>query len=691
MTTAALAHLRTLTGRPDAVFRDGQEEAIAALVDERRRVLVVQRTGWGKSAVYFVATRLLRDAGAGPTLLVSPLLALMRNQIAAAERMGIRARTLNSTNRDEWADVADEIEADAVDLLLVSPERLANPQFQDEVLPVVSPRSGLLVVDEAHCISDWGHDFRPDYRRIAEVLQRLPAGVPVLCCTATANDRVVADIQAQLGADLATFRGPLGRDSLALHVIDLPSAADRLVWLAHTVPQLPGTGIVYCLTVRDTAEVAAWLCSRGIEAVAYTGGTDPVDRLVVEDKLLGNQVKVVVATSALGMGFDKPDLGFVIHFQAPGSAVAYYQQVGRAGRQIDESTGVLLRGTEDRDIQDWFIRTAFPSREDAEQAIAFLGDADERGRSVREIEQEVNLRRTRLEVLLKVLEVEGAVERRGGRYHRTAEPWSYDDDRTEAVTALRRAEQQQMTDYAETDGCRMVFLRNLLDDAHTERCGSCDRCTGDDLSFDIDDEERAAARTFLRSRPLTVDPRKQWPYPVGGSTRIRPDEQLQPGRALSRWRDDGWGRTVARGREQGRFADALVTAAVELVQAWNPTPAPAAVCWVPSWRSPALVAGLAAEVAAALGLPAVDAVHRTAERPPQAAMENSAQQAANVLGAFAVDGGALHDAGVGGCPVLLIDDTVDSRWTLTAVGRQLAAAGAGPVYPLVLAEGGDSS
>src|SRR5437868_405537 len=339
-----------------ATFREHQLEAVRDLVDERARVLCVQRTGWGKSAVYFIATALLREQGAGPALIVSPLLALMRNQIAAAERLGIRAHTINSTNRDAWTEVRDLLAADAVDLLLISPERLNNPQFRETMLPLFAERVGLLVIDEAHCVSDWGHDFRPDYRRIQDVLARLPADVAVLGTTATANDRVVADVgeQFQIGTEaerLVVYRGPLARASLRLEVVKLPSAADRLAWLLTWLPQLPGSGIVYCLTKRDTETVAEWLNAQGVPAVAYSGEVADAERIEAEERLLRNDVKAVVATSALGMGYDKPDLGFVVHYQAPSSAIAYYQQVGRAGRGLGEAHVVLLRGHEDRAIQ----------------------------------------------------------------------------------------------------------------------------------------------------------------------------------------------------------------------------------------------------------------------------------------------------------------------------------------------------
>src|SRR4051794_3036730 len=445
--TQALELLRSLAG-PDAAFREHQLEAIGDLVEERRRVLCVQRTGWGKSAVYFIATALLRRSGAGPTVLISPLLALMRNQIAAAERLGLRAVTVNSTNRDDWDAVAAQLDADEVDLLLISPERLNNPQFRETMLPLFIERVGLLVVDEAHCVSDWGHDFRPDYRRIRDVLAALPQDVAVLGTTATANDRVVADVSEQfkIGSDeahLTVYRGPLGRASLRLEVVELPSAADRLAWLATWLPQLPGSGIVYCLTKRDTETVAEWLNSRGISAVAYSGEVGDDERVEAEGRLLRNEVKAVVATSALGMGYDKPDLGFVVHFQAPSSAIAYYQQVGRAGRGVEEAHVVLLRGHEDRRIQDYFIETAFPPRALVEQVLGALPA------TITGIQAEVNLGKTRIEALLKVLDVEGAVRRDGSEWALTGEPWAYDEERYARLTALRRAEQEAMFAYGE--------------------------------------------------------------------------------------------------------------------------------------------------------------------------------------------------------------------------------------------------
>src|SRR5215218_3377263 len=436
--------LQALAG-PEARFRPHQLEAVRDLVSERGRVLCVQRTGWGKSAVYFLATALLREQSAGPALIVSPLLALMRNQLAAAERLGIRAHTVNSTNRDAWDEVRELLAADAIDLLLISPERLNNPQFRDQMLPLFAERVGLLVVDEAHCISDWGHDFRPDYRRLAEMLERLPAGVPVLCTTATANDRVVADVADQLklghAGALKTYRGPLGRKSLRLEVVELPAQADRLAWLSTHLPTLPGSGIVYTLTKRDADTVAEFLNGHGVPAEAYSGEVDTERRVAVEERLLRNELKAVVATSALGMGYDKPDLGFVVHYQAPGSVISYYQQVGRAGRAIDRAEVVLLRGHEDRRIQDFFIEQAFPRRELVGRVLERIGSD---GASTPELTAEVNLGRGRIEAMLKVLDVEGAVARDGARWVRAGGDWAYDAERYARITELRRREQAAM-------------------------------------------------------------------------------------------------------------------------------------------------------------------------------------------------------------------------------------------------------
>src|SRR3954454_13758052 len=521
---------------PGAQFREHQLEAVRDLVEDRARVLCVQRTGWGKSAVYFLATALLRERGAGPALIVSPLLALMRNQIAAAERLGMRAHTINSTNREGWSEVRRLLAEDAVDLLLISPERLNNPQFRTEMLPLFAERVGLLVVDEAHCISDWGHDFRPDYRRLQEMLERLPEGVAVLCTTATANDRVVADVAEQLklgrAGALRTYRGPLGRASLRLEVVELPSPAGRLAWLATHLPQLPGSGIVYTLTKRDADTVSEFLNGHGIPAEAYSGEVATAQRIGVEERLLNNDLKAVVATSALGMGYDKPDLGFVVHYQAPGSVISYYQQVGRAGRAIERADVVLLRGREDRRIQDFFIEQAFPPKERVDRVLEALnGD----GATTNELMGAVNLGKSRIEAMLKVLDVEGAVTRNGTRWLRVQDSdWTYDGDRYAHVTQLPRHEQEAMAAFGADGRCLMRVLLEELDDPDPQDCGVCAICTAPKFDGELDPRLVRDAALSLRSRPLLVDVKKMAPDPEGKMRKLGDDVRAEEGRALAR-------------------------------------------------------------------------------------------------------------------------------------------------------------
>ena len=684
----ALELLRSGSRLPNAEFRQGQEEAIRAVVEGRRRSLVVQKTGWGKSFVYFIATKLLREAGAGPALLVSPLLALMRNQIAAAERMGVRAVTIHSENRDEWERVEQAVARDEVDILLISPERLANEWFRTEVLERIAGGLSLLVIDEAHCISDWGHDFRPHYRILERIAGSLPPGLRLLATTATANDRVLADLETVLGPDLEVSRGELSRPSLALQTLRLGTQAERLAWLAEHVPALPGSGIIYTLTVRDAGQVAEWLRSRGLSVEAYTGETGD-RRPELEQALLDNRVKALVATTALGMGFDKPDLAFVIHYQAPGSVVAYYQQVGRAGRALDAAYGVLLSGEEDTDITDFFIDTAFPTRPQVEEVLAAL-EAEPAGLSVPQLLARVNVGQGRVEKTLELLSLESPapIAKQGARWQLTAAHlgesfW----ERADRLTALRRQEQRQMQEYVDLPAGHMEFLIRALDGEPGHGAGS----DLPPLPATPDPELVQEAIAFLKRARLPIEPRRRWP--AGGLPQLglsgKIDEGLRPqaGKALCMWGDAGWGTLVRRGKyEDGRFADDLVAACVELLEEWRPDPAPAWVTCVPSRRHPDLVPDFARRLARALGLPLEPVLVKTADRPEQKRMANSAQQARNVDGSLGLSADELP-----GEPVLLVDDMVDSRWTLTVSAWLLRSHGCGEVWPLVLAQAGSGS
>ncbi|MGQ9347709.1 MULTISPECIES: RecQ family ATP-dependent DNA helicase [Mycolicibacterium] len=690
----AQAILEQLAG-PDAVLRDDQWTAIEALVVHRRRALVVQRTGWGKSAVYFISAKLLRAAGHGPTVIVSPLLALMRNQVAAAERAGVHAATINSSNVTDWSDIHDRVRRGELDVLLVSPERLNNPDFRDEVLPALADDAGLVVVDEAHCVSDWGHDFRPDYRRIRTLIADLGADVPVLATTATANDRVVADVAAQLGVggpesehDTLVLRGGLDRESLRLSVVKAGNPAQRAAWLVSQLGSLPGSGIVYTLTVAQANDVAALLAEHGHKVASYTGATEAAEREQLEGDLLANRVKALIATSALGMGFDKPDLGFVVHLGAPSSPIAYYQQVGRAGRSTDSAEVVLLPGHEDQDVWRYFASVAFPSEAMVRNVIDAL--ESDRAQSTAALEPLVDLGRSRLEMVLKVLDVDGAVRRVKGGWISTGQPWSYDEPRYRTLDEARRREQQAMLDYQSTAECRMVFLRRQLDDPGLrdgERCGRCDNCVGSRYESGVDAAVAEDSRQRLMRPGVVLAPRKQWPTglaKLGIDLSGKITDGPAPGRVIGRLTDLGWGARLRRllDAEDAEAPEEVVQAAVKVLASWDWETRPSAVMAVDSDTHPQLISSLARRLSELGRLTDLGVLRYTPDRRPVTA-SNSAYRVAALHGAFSAPDPALM-AQVGG-PVLLVDDLADSGWTITMAARVVRAAGAVQVLPFAVA------
>ena len=688
--------LQTALANQAAQFRDGQWEAIDALVNQQQKLLVVQRTGWGKSSVYFISAKIFRDRGVGPTIIVSPLLALMRNQIESAARLDIVAETMNSTNTADWQAVTQRVLANQIDCLLISPERLANDTFIETVLRPIANRIALMVIDEAHCISDWGHDFRPDYRRIVNIMRQLPQNTPVLGTTATANNRVVADIQQQFG-NIQIQRGPLSRESLGLQTQILPDQPSRLAWLAQIIPDLPGTGIVYTLTVRDAEQVANWLAQQGINARAYHGSVEAEGfensntyRQHLEELLLNNQLKVLVATTALGMGYDKPDLSFVIHYQAPGSIVAYYQQVGRAGRGIDHAVGVLMSGVEDQDIHEFFRKSAFPSEAHVNKILDLLAQSD--GLSIRAIKEQSNLRHGQIEKVLKLLSVESPapVIKVEKEWRRTPVPYTMDHARITHLTEQREQEWTEVQAYLTDTGCKMAYLRRALDDSDPTACGKCASCLGQPVVKAVVDAQLTHhAASFLKQPEIVISPRKQVASSNAETASAFPTYQFphlfgelaaQEGRVLSRWKDAGWGGVVADGKHAGHFCDDLVEAMAEMIQKrWQPNPSPTWVCCVPSLNHPNLVPSLAERLAQRLELSFVDCVAKVTNNQPQKEQQNSFHQCHNLDGVFEINQPVL----VG--PVLLIDDIVDSKWTLTVIAALLQQAGSGAVFPVALA------
>jgi len=690
----ALRAMRDGTGSPSADFRLGQLEAIEALGYDRNRLLLVQRTGWGKSIVYFATTKLLRDGGSGPTLIVSPLLSLMRNQLELAARMGLRAERLDSDNQKiagEWERIYGALERNEVDVLLVSPERLANATFRERAQDQLFARLGLLVVDEAHCISDWGHDFRPHYRLITQFVRFLARNVPMLATTATADERVVEDVRTQLGG-IEVVRGKLGRDSLHLDVIAGLSYAERLAWLARALSdnRLPGSGIIYTLTTRDANIVAEWLRSRDIDAQAYHGKIDTLERAVREQLLLNNRVKALVATSALGMGYDKGDLGFVVHFQSTQSVVHYYQMVGRAGRAIERAYCVLLTGSEDDEIIEYFVRSALPSEELVDDILRAIV---EQPRSNAMLMAAVNAPKAKVDRALEFLALEtpSPILQIETNWSRTAVPYEYPVERARALAARREEERALMTAYASGEKCLMQFLGHSLGDTSIEPCGRCGVCTGTAL-VEVGEIEQEAelAEDFLNHREIVLSVRKQWPvgglpsYGFGSGIRIATDLRSEEGRALAYFQ---LGRSGRRLRSEkylltpARFSEKTVSEAAALIRAWNPQPSPSWIVPMPSLNRPELVPEFAERLGEELRLPVHRALRKIFATEEQKGMENSSFQARNLDGSLEVTPFTDMEQ-----PGFFVDDMYDSGWTVAVAVALLRRAGAGIVYPFTLSK-----
>ncbi|MFI7065338.1 RecQ family ATP-dependent DNA helicase [Kribbella sp. NPDC050124] len=676
-----------------ARLRADQETAVAALCEASARVLVVQATGWGKSAVYWAATAIRRSEGAGPTLVVSPLLSLMRDQVAAASRAGLRAATLNSNNIDEWSSIEHDLRSGAIDVLLVSPERLANPGFGRRVLDGLAGQVGLLVIDEAHAVSDWGHDFRPDYRRVADVLQQLNPKTPVLATTATANARVTDDVAHQLGESTLVLRGPLARSSLQLAVVDALSPLDRFAWVVDHLPKLPGSGIVYTLTVSDAQRLAAAIQEvhgRDVPVAAYTGGLDAGERESLEDALRANQLKALVATSALGMGYDKPDLGFVVHVGSPPSPVSYYQQVGRAGRGIDHAVVALLPSDADAGVWDYFATATIPVPENVNRLLRGLdGYGPDQPATVPALEAETGLRRTRVELMLKQLAVDGVVERVERGWVRTGAEWTFDAAHYDGIVAVRRREADIMRAYTHGNRCLMQLLQESLDDPSAEPCGRCSVCLGelpDPLQAAPSPETVQSIIRLLRGEVHVLEPRKMWPGGAfGAKGRIPAELGAEPGRTIiyadaPEWREVLRG-TFTDGPPDPDALEALKAGAVAALSRWRGSwsSRPEVVVPLAAARYGRLTAEIADHVA---GVGRLDKAELTVNPAGFTDDLSSAEEAKVWRDGIQVDGPTAQ--AVAGRTVLLLADASSSQWPITVAAAKLRESGAGAVLPLLI-------
>ncbi|TDL96622.1 RecQ family ATP-dependent DNA helicase [Macrococcus carouselicus] len=670
-------------------FREGQLEAITAVVN-RQKTLVIQKTGWGKSIVYFIATKILRARGAGPTIIISPLLALMHNQIEAAGRLGLNVVTINSNNRDDWESIYDAF--NEVDAIIVSPEKLSNTAFIDKLGTVTDIE--MIVVDEAHSISDWGHDFRPDYQRIVYLLKSFPDHIAILGTTATANDRVIQDIKDQLGDELQVFRGDLIRDNISIQVNPAQSKVERLAFITDALTRHPflskQQGIIYCLTKKECDSVADFLTRNDISAVAYYSGVqnesgEDISEAILNDFHTG-QMRVIVSTVKLGMGYDKSDIGFVIHFQLPQNLIAYYQQMGRAGRDGSAALAILLHGDEDEEIIKSFIESANKDPELLQQILEVIG-ASRDGLKRNEILQHFNLNVTKLASVLKYLYVHNYIYMEKSQYY--VHPNHHFDAAKNAqiqkqLNETRLAELDNLKAFVNYDGCYMKFIADELDAPDTkEQCGICAHCRNRQfITLAEDNPYLEQAKDYKNKLHGVITPRKRW------SNNKKIDDALvfEPGWTYTVDPYSPIGKRFMLERDQGHFSDKTVTTVSNFVKEHIEANQIEVIVGVPSLRRPKLVSELARKMAEVKGISYIEALEKTAKGAPQRDMHNSMMQEQNARAYLHVTNvEAIKDKNV-----LLLDDLVDSRWTMTVAASLLLEQGAAHVYPFALVNTGSS-
>lgn len=650
-----------------ASFRDGQDFAINKVL-HKKRVLVVQKTGWGKSLVYFLATKLLRQRGEGVTLIISPLLALTRNQIDSTKKYGIVADCINSQiNKTvkEREQIVNRCNHRQCDVLFITPEQL---QKEDFIQLLSQLKIGLFVVDEAHCISDWGHDFRPDYRRIHQLLQILPKNIAVLATTATANERVIADVANQLG-DCEIIRGDLQRESLHLHKLYLPTTEKKYAWIAKNLKTLPGSGIIYATTIRECERLAAWLRHNAIDASAYHSNLNEDNKIELENQLMNNKLKVLVSTIALGMGYDKEDISFIIHYYTPKSVIEHYQQIGRAGRGIDQAVCILLYGgKEENSINEYFIYNSFPKQEYIDYVLDFLNQNNEVKKST--LEKEMNVKTATLDQILKLLMIEGFITKDSkGRYYRTLKPYNSQKDYYDSVIQMKLRDYQELLDFQQTNDCQMAYLTRALDDPHSRKCGKCSTCVGNHWNWTNDKlsiEEIEKVFTFFAKDFIIIEPRKKSMIYNRKLTKV-----YENGLALSYYHEV-LGQEAKRGKYTDQhFSDLLVKASVDKLKRFfrekeigitNLIVVP-----IPSNRWPQLVPDFAERLANTLQCKYVHIFAKKPNEPEQKSLLNSIHQEQSIRNHLYI----FNMVQLDNQHILLVDDFVDSKWTFTVATELL--------------------
>ena len=649
-------------------FHRGQHTIIEQLV-QGRRILAIQQTGWGKSLCYQMASLYYPYL----TIVFSPLKALMRDQCQRCNDVYDIPSAIVSSDFSEAendATLRQAVEGE-IKVLYIAPERLSNIVWQNYISQM---RISMIVIDEAHCISTWGHDFRPDYRRIVRLLDAIPKSTAVLALTATANKRVEVDILQQMGVGVQVLRGSMLRSNLHLHVIHVKGDQEKLSYLAEILPYTLGTGIIYTATRPDTEIVAAFLQCQGLAAEYYHAGRDNDVRQEIEQKLMANHYKVVCSTNALGMGIDKRDIRFIIHYHIPGSPIQYYQEIGRAGRDGQVAQCVLLYDPEDLRIQEHFINQAKPASMQYATILSHL-EANAGGLGQNEIMRITGFSQTATRIILKDLQDQGFIERDAKKryFAATDRPGQIDFSGYDIIRQQKLRELSDIQRYALHQGCYMTYLTTYLGDSLGSACGACGQCQPTNFfTMQVSESVQEATQRFLEDGYLPRIEKR-------GTTKTPAHEA---GWALSSHGTSRIGRLVraCKYENAGPFPLSLVARAVDVLRTRYPIAEINGVIGIPPTRSGTLVEDFARQVAAGVNREYLPVLVKVRETLEQKYLKNRLQKEDNVKGAFAVQSPEL----VAGRTILLIDDIYNSGRMLQEAGRTLIRAGARVVYPLTI-------
>ncbi len=674
--TKAYDILHSIYGK-NASFREGQYEAIEATLSHKR-TLVVQKTGWGKSLIYFVCSKILKAQNKGLTIIISPLLTLMENQIEQATQFNLKCEQLNSSTYERHEEILNGMANNQYDLIFATPETLCKTNIITS-LSSGSINIALIVVDEAHCISDWGHDFRLEYTKIKDIITTLPESTHILATTATANNIVINDINEQFGGDTFISRGSLTRKSLNIQTSVFNDDYEKYAFILQHIQSIPGTGIIYCLTKNDCESLSEFLNMHNISARPFYSGLNNDFNNETLSLFKENKIKAIVATIKLAMGFDKGDVSFVINYDIPKNITLCYQEIGRAGRNIDNAYIIILFSNRDIKINNFFIEQAFPTEEDSLDVYNCVKNNN--GITKRAIQSLVNIQSGKINKSIDFLEHDGFIYKDNNKYYTAPKTYFYNKEHYNAITKQRYEDLENMKNIINVKTCLSKYIVNKLDDTTAQNCGKCTNCRQKLLfSTNLNEQALREAHNFIDNKYIVIEPRKMW---LDGQSNKKIPLINEIGFALTKYNNSFYGDLVKQGKygDLKGFSDKLLNKVCDVIPKLFAKQKILYITAVPSKNS-TLVEDFTKQVAEKLHLKYIKILEKITNTH-QKDQQNSSYQCSHARSSFKIIDNIQHPHNYN---IILLDDMKDSGWTLTVCGYLLREYGFEKVFPFALAD-----